>query len=43
MSVAQFILNEPGEAAVHSQEVGREGVTYNTLLREGMPRITDHN
>jgi len=33
MSVAQFvILNEPGEAAVHSQEVGGEGVTYNVTM-----------
>ena len=36
------ILNVPGEAAVQDQKVGGEGVTYNALLREGRPRIGDH-
>jgi len=36
------ILNGPGEAAVHSGEVGGEGVTCNVSLREGRPRISDH-
>jgi len=36
------ILHGPGEAAAHSEEVGGEGVTYNALLREGRPQISDH-
>jgi len=37
-----LIFNGPGEAAVHGREFGGEGVTYNALLREGRPRISDH-
>jgi len=36
------IFNRPGEAIVRGREVGGEGVTYNALLREGRPRISDY-
>ena len=36
------ILNGPGEGTFHGREVRGEGVTYNALLREGTPRISDH-
>jgi len=42
MLLVLSILNGPGEAAVQGQEVRGEGVTDNSLPREGRPRSGGH-
>jgi len=45
MGVAQFVDFKPtgrGGMAVRGWEAGGDRVTYDALLREGWPRISDH-